>query len=544
MKMIDDRCFGECMGKIICCIYMIMRISTGQKYIGQTIDLNHRNYQHSMGFDSSNCAIDADIKKYGWDDFFVQILEIVPKNQNLLDERERFWIKYYNTYKDPYHYNLTPGGKSCGWGKDHPAFKGTYRIVLGQIDPKGQQRYKLVNPESEVIKTSVNLTQLKQWRNDLENGIITDEYVKSFHRIKIRDNIDDVINMYQNGSSLKSISEKYDCQYQTVSKILKENNIETNRKSKVWNHEKEVCDMYQNGKTIREIAIYFSCSNRPIRNILIKNNIEVSKKSKAWYHEKEVCDMYKNGMSMTRIAQYFSCEGKVIKQILKQNNIEKRSKSEEQFIDRPYIWEHQKEICDMYKQGKTQREIADYFLCGINIIRRVLYDNNIKIDKKSKKSDVWNYQKEICNMYKQGKTITEVAQYYSCSHSTIKRILKHNNIKKNVYHKSDAWNYEKEICKIYQTTNLSTNDLGKKFECTTSTICDILTKNNIKIQKRYKSKKSKAWDFASDICKIYQTTNVSTYDLGEKFKCSNKTIERILRANNIPRKDKLFKIHS
>lgn len=277
MKMIDDRCFGECMGYPVCCIYMIMRISTGQKYIGQTIKLDRRNYQHSMGFDSSHGNIDATIKKYGWDDFIVQILEITPLDQHILDEREKFWIAYYNTYKNPYHYNLTPGGKSLGWGENHPAFKGIYRIVLDQI-LKDKQRYKLINPKSQVIKTSYDFQELKKLKYELENNIITEKDIIKDRVILIRHHIDDVIKMYNEGCSLKDISQKYNCQYQTVSKILKENGISVKRRVDVWNCEEEICNLYLNkNKSIFSIAKKYNCSRDLIKNILKNNNINLNK---------------------------------------------------------------------------------------------------------------------------------------------------------------------------------------------------------------------------------------------------------------------------
>ena len=52
-------------------------------------------------------GIDGAIRKYGKNNFSVEVLE--ECQENLLDERERYYIKYYNSYNEGY--NLTLGGQ-------------------------------------------------------------------------------------------------------------------------------------------------------------------------------------------------------------------------------------------------------------------------------------------------------------------------------------------------------------------------------------------------------------------------------------------------
>lgn len=90
-----------------CGIYMIKRKDTGQMYIGQSVDIERRWRQHiRKGNDKS--YIDKAINKHGQDNFILIIIEEVSKKQ--LNNREQYWINYYNTYKDDMNYNLTPGG--------------------------------------------------------------------------------------------------------------------------------------------------------------------------------------------------------------------------------------------------------------------------------------------------------------------------------------------------------------------------------------------------------------------------------------------------
>lgn len=90
-----------------CGIYMIKNKKTGQKYIGQSVDIERRWREHiSKGKDKS--YIDRAINKYGKDNFVLIIIEEIPKKE--LNDREQYWIEHYNTYNDVNHYNLSIGG--------------------------------------------------------------------------------------------------------------------------------------------------------------------------------------------------------------------------------------------------------------------------------------------------------------------------------------------------------------------------------------------------------------------------------------------------
>lgn len=85
------------------------------KYIGQTNNLKVRRKQHEK-YDpynpntlEYNYPLSRAIRKYGADAFTVVILEDdIP--EELIDEREVYWIAFYNTYKDASCYNQNMGG--------------------------------------------------------------------------------------------------------------------------------------------------------------------------------------------------------------------------------------------------------------------------------------------------------------------------------------------------------------------------------------------------------------------------------------------------
>ena len=92
-------------------IYKITNNLNGKSYIGQTIqNVKERFYQHCAVKCSQavlNMAIHKAINKYGKSNFTVQVIEEVESVY--LNDRERYWIKYYNSYNNGY--NSTKGGQ-------------------------------------------------------------------------------------------------------------------------------------------------------------------------------------------------------------------------------------------------------------------------------------------------------------------------------------------------------------------------------------------------------------------------------------------------
>jgi len=97
-------------------IYCFHCIFTGKKYIGVTEKtLEHRLKQHlgNVGRNYKTCRkFYNSIRKYGIENFIVGIVEECDKNE--LFEKEKFYIKKYNTYVNGL--NSTLGGEgSSGW---------------------------------------------------------------------------------------------------------------------------------------------------------------------------------------------------------------------------------------------------------------------------------------------------------------------------------------------------------------------------------------------------------------------------------------------
>lgn len=85
-------------------IYKITKKDNGKSYIGQSNDIERRFREHIT---KDEIPIDKAISKYGSEAFTFEVLEECELSQ--LDEREVYWIAYYNTFKG-FGYNCNPGG--------------------------------------------------------------------------------------------------------------------------------------------------------------------------------------------------------------------------------------------------------------------------------------------------------------------------------------------------------------------------------------------------------------------------------------------------
>lgn len=93
----------------VCGIYKITDLTTGQAYIGQSVDIKERFRQHiksSLAYGPATNKLYQTMQKSGQYNFIFEVLEEVPRAS--LNERETYWIDFYKT-KD-YGLNSTRGG--------------------------------------------------------------------------------------------------------------------------------------------------------------------------------------------------------------------------------------------------------------------------------------------------------------------------------------------------------------------------------------------------------------------------------------------------
>lgn len=91
-------------------IYITTNLINGKKYIGQ-----HAYSEFNENYKGSGVYIQKAIKKHGKENFKVEILEWCY-SQEELNEREVYWIDFYQAVESDNFYNLAKGGDGCKKG--------------------------------------------------------------------------------------------------------------------------------------------------------------------------------------------------------------------------------------------------------------------------------------------------------------------------------------------------------------------------------------------------------------------------------------------
>lgn len=189
-------------------IYIIKNKVNNKVYVGQAINPHRRFIQHLCNGNRllDNYPIHLAINKYGKDNFYCEILESNIENY---DEREAYWIKYYNSLV-PNGYNILPGGESnpALKGESHPRNTLTDQQVASIIEAliftnKSQRQIAKEFSTTERILNSITKGETHKQKN-LDYPL----RVKGCHFSKVA--LEEIIWLLQNSqASLQSIADFY-----------------------------------------------------------------------------------------------------------------------------------------------------------------------------------------------------------------------------------------------------------------------------------------------------------------------------------------------
>lgn len=255
-------------------IYKYENKLNGHIYIGQSGCIENRYQQHLTESKSERAVkgIDAAIKKYGIKNFIFEVIEECSLEE--LDEKEIFWINFYDSYNNGY--NLTPGGRSLK-GEDHPRAILTEKEVwdIREQYKKGVKRKEVFIPYLKQGITERCL--LKVWNGEtwplVHNDVYTEE-IKEIHRHQMghsddqiglssldraikQEEIDLWVQDYQNGLTINAIAKKYNRDNGTVEKYI--NNPKANTKVKYNGRKVQNVETQQIFPSINKAAKWAGC---------------------------------------------------------------------------------------------------------------------------------------------------------------------------------------------------------------------------------------------------------------------------------------------
>lgn len=150
-------------------IYLITNKKNGKKYIGKTVNSIEKRFEgHLYNSKNGDTFLYKSIRKYGKTNFIIEEVEKTPDDN--LDEREKYYIKEYNTLI-PYGYNITEGGTGGDTSKSPKYIKSMKnRDMSGTNNPMYGKRGK-DNPKygkKYGKKPKISEGQKKNWSNNIE----------------------------------------------------------------------------------------------------------------------------------------------------------------------------------------------------------------------------------------------------------------------------------------------------------------------------------------------------------------------------------------
>lgn len=221
-------------------IYKITNLINNKIYIGQAVNLKVRirthekydtpeKYKGSLSFDNElNMPIHMAIMKYHLNNFKIEIIEECPIN--LLDEREKYWISYYNC-KTPNGYNLTDGGQGGHpkRGESNHFSKYTEEQIneVKKFLKEGKRPKEVFQLCPQISIDSIYAINLgKSWRDENESYPLNNkQHKRAFNdeeKIKIKELFEKDCKNYSKMYLYKVYAKKYNCSERTIMNAIKD----------------------------------------------------------------------------------------------------------------------------------------------------------------------------------------------------------------------------------------------------------------------------------------------------------------------------------
>lgn len=211
-------------------IYKYTNKINGKIYIGQTNNIQKRKNGHRSAANNQkaheyNDAFHAALRKYGEENFNFEIVEEINEafGRDYLNERERFFIKLFNSHISQNGYNITWGGDGCN--KTPKTFKECCECSkilteaqirdIQQMLVDGYQYFEL-KKKYPVLTDSFCSNINNGWnfkRDDLTYPL------KTLHTKFSKDTMTAIKNDIKNNITYKEISQKYGISSGYISEI-------------------------------------------------------------------------------------------------------------------------------------------------------------------------------------------------------------------------------------------------------------------------------------------------------------------------------------
>lgn len=199
------------------CIYKITNLLNNKSYVGKTtFSLEVRWNKHLQNYNNSNSHcynyyLYRAMRKYKINNFKIELIEEI-NNDSLLNEREQYWIKFYDTFKNGY--NMTLGGEG------QRLYNKEKIISLWENEKSIKEISKIMNCSSDTVYLTIKDLDSYSPKESQRRSAITKE-----------------VSQYDlNGNYLKT--------YNSMKEACEENNISIDILSVCLNKNRAFCHNY------------------------------------------------------------------------------------------------------------------------------------------------------------------------------------------------------------------------------------------------------------------------------------------------------------
>ena len=188
-------------------IYIIKNTINNKVYVGQTTVSLKLRFQNHLSASRCNKGyiIGKAVRKYGEENFYIELLEECLVEE--INEREIYWISFFNSTNNKFGYNMSIGGNVVRTTKE----LNTTKII--EMFNSGIPAYKI----AKIIKTGVpNVTKILK-DNNIQYGLSLQKTSKKIESM--------IIDLYLDGYSTIDIARQFNKEKGTIRRILLRNNI-------------------------------------------------------------------------------------------------------------------------------------------------------------------------------------------------------------------------------------------------------------------------------------------------------------------------------
>ena len=337
--------------------------------------------------------------------------------------------------------------------------------------------------------------------------------------------------LYVEGLTCQKIADMFGCGVSCVSTTLRKRGVKMRVIGIRIPKEKhpQIIQMYEAGQSCDTIAKEFGCSHGNIHRILQIHDVKMRPSNSPGKFSEDICrkiiDMYKQGHSQDSIAARFGCGKKAIKRVLDEHKVECR-RHLTQFQPRFTAEDHQRMVA-MYEQGKSLPEIAEDISCTHYTVRRILKSLGIEKCPVPPRHTITPEDREmIAKLRSQGKSYPEIAVKIGCARETVIAVMRQLNVPIHIQG-PDAYSAEDQqrMADLYEN-GMTLGQIAVGFDCGTGTVIQILRKHGIKIRPlgvkgQVPPKKRER------ILTMYQA-GYSGAEIAAKFECSLETVASVI----------------